>query len=368
MTSEGTNTDDVTVVVDVGSRWLRGGLAGEDAPRCELPCVVTASSDKSGTSQYIGEDALSNRSRTKLRYPVHRGGVEDWSVVEALLGEVYSSLHVQSDSRHTLLLTRPVHSSQADAERLVQTAIENLGASGVYLARQPILTLYANGRTQGVVVASGEGVTQVVPVYEGFAIPHAIQRQDLAGTDVTTALQDALLNRRPGSVHVDLETAREMKEKLCYLNYDPDVDVDDRQLKRGYKLPNGDVITVGPERFQSPEVLFQPSLIDSESLGLPALVIKSVSACPIDIRRHLYDKVMMAGGTTLMPGICRRLLKELSNLAPTAHVKIVAPARRQHSAWCGGSILASLSTFPQLCVSKADYEEHGNGILREKFQ
>lgn len=289
--------------------------------------------------------------------------------MESLLQSVYAHLHVGQDTRHALLLTRHMFDPVADAAHFVQFAIESLNASDVSLVTQPVLTLYANGRTDGVVLDCGDGVTQVVPVFEGYAIDNATLRQDLAGNDVSLTLRTMLTNRRPEAAHVDLETSREIKEKLCFVssNFDQEVETSSNKFTRSYALPGGDVINVGEERFRSPEILFNPSLIGSEYLGLSKLVHKSVSACPIDLRGHLLERIIMAGGTTKTPGICRRLLKDLSSLSPRCHVRVTAGAGRQHSAWRGGSVLASLPSFISLCISKQEYMEHGAAIVRKKL-
>ncbi|XP_076447178.1 actin-like [Babylonia areolata] len=256
---------DVTVVIDVGSRYFRGGVAGQDGPTCE---ITTTTSEK-------GESPTDDSV-------VDRGCVRDWERVEGLLHTVYSCLHVQPASPHCLLLTRHVHGPATDAERFVQVGLEKLGASAVYLGVQPVLTLYANGGTDGVVLDCGEGVTQVVPIYQGYGVDHAVRRQDLAGKDVSSALQSLLSSRTPDTVHVDLETAREMKERLCYVSPTSDTEAEVAKTKgsRSYTLPNGDSISVSEERFRGPEVLFQPSLFGSECLGLPALLRKVGDGVP----------------------------------------------------------------------------------------
>ncbi|XP_070196692.1 actin, cytoplasmic-like [Littorina saxatilis] len=186
MTSQGSTSCDVTVVIDVGTGYVRGGIAGEDTPRCELSTLQSS--------------PVKERAGKEYPTPINRGCVKDWDTVESLLRTVYSSLDVDPDSQHALLLTRHVQDPVTDADKFVQLAVEKLGASAVYLGSQPVLTLYANGCTDGVVVDCGEGVTQVVPVYQGYTIDHAIRRQDLAGRDVSLRLQTLLATRRPNTV------------------------------------------------------------------------------------------------------------------------------------------------------------------------
>jgi actin beta/gamma 1 len=106
-------------------------------------------------------------------------------------------------------------------------------------------------------------------------------------------------------------------------------------------------------RFRAPEALFQPSLIGLESTGIHETTYNSIMKCDVDIRKDLYANIVMSGGTTMYPGIADRMQKEITALAPSSmKIKIVAPPERKYSVWIGGSILASLSTFQQMWVSK----------------
>ena len=91
--------------------------------------------------------------------------------------------------------------------------------------------------------------------------------------------------------------------------------------------------------------------------------------CDLDIRRDLYSNIVMSGGSTMFAGISERLAKELQGLAPAAmKVKVVAPPERKYSVWIGGSILSSLSTFQQMWISKAEYDESGPSIVHRKCE
>ena len=130
---------------------------------------------------------------------------------------------------------------------------------------------------------------------------------------------------------------------------------------------DGNVIVIGNERFRCPEVLFQPSLIGKEASGIHDCTFQTIMKCDIDIRKDLYANIVMSGGTTMFPGIAERMTKELTALAPsTMKIKVVAPPERKYSVWIGGSILASLSTFQQMWISKAEYDESGPSIVHRK--
>jgi actin-related protein len=103
------------------------------------------------------------------------------------------------------------------------------------------------------------------------------------------------------------------------------------------------------------------------SLGIHETTYNSIMKCDIDIRKDLYANTVLSGGTTMYPGIADRMQKEITSLAPsTMKIKIVAPPERKYSVWIGGSILASLSTFQQMWISKQEYDESGPSIVHRK--
>ena len=140
-----------------------------------------------------------------------------------------------------------------------------------------------------------------------------------------------------------------------------------RFARRSYELPDGNVIVLGAERFRCAEVLFQPSFIGREANGIHECTFQTIMKCDLDIRKDLYANIVLSGGTTMFPGIAERMTKELVALAPSSmKVKIVAPPERKYSVWIGGSILASLSTFQSMWISKEEFDESGPSIVHRK--
>jgi len=221
----------------------------------------------------------------------------------------------------------------------------------------------------------GDGVAHAVPIYEGFAMPHAIQRIDLAGRDITEYLQ--ILLRKAGYVFytsAEKEIVRTIKETACYIAFDPskeeeliDSDKSAKPLLHKYKLPDGNIIELGVERFRAPEILFHPELVGEEMIGIQDCLVNAIQRTDLDLRKTLYANMVLAGGSTLFPGFGDRLLSEVKQLAPKEiKLRISAPPERKYSTWMGGSILASLTTFKKMWISAAEYEEDGAPVVNRK--
>lgn len=224
-----------------------------------------------------------------------------------------------------------------------------------------MLSLYASGRTTGIVLDSGDGVSHAVPVYEGFAIPSSIRRIDVAGRDVTEYMQ--LLLRKGGYVFhtsAEKEVVRMIKEKTGYVALDPKKE-EKEWLTAGnrapdgkaveYILPDGNKMKVGTERFRAPEILFDPEIIGLEYPGIHQIVVDAINRTDVDLRKSLFANIVLSGGSTLTKGFGDRLLHEVQRLAvKDMRIKIFAPPERKYSTWIGGSILAGLSTFRKVSL------------------
>jgi centractin len=368
------------IVIDNGSGVIKAGFAGVDKPKVVFrSCVGRIKHERimpggalEGSDVFIGSKVDEHRGVLKIGYPMENGIVQNWGDMERLWTYTYSKENLNvSSSEHPVLLTEPPLNPFSNREKAAELFFEGLNVPAFYCSIQAILSLFASGRTTGVVLDVGDGVSHVVPVYEGLILPHAIMRMDVAGRAVTTHLQ-RLLRRNGYTFHTssELEVVREIKESCCVVAANPNKLDDYAQPKHSYKLPDGSLIELSSDILcRAPEILFRPDLIGLEYRGVHDAVVTSIMRTDLDLRRRLFSQIVLSGGSTLFHGFGDRLLQEVRkhHFAPKeAKIRIAAPPERLFTTWIGGSILASLSTFKTLWVSKSDYNEHGSRILSEK--
>ena len=361
--------DNIALVLDNGSGMCKAGFAGEDIPRAIFPTITGHPSHSDVTTglakdSYIGFEATNKRSALSLTHPIQQGVVTDWEEMENIWQYTYSQLRVSAEERPVLLTETPLNPT-ANRDKMMQIMFETFNCPSMHIAIQAVLSLYASGRTTGIVFDSGDGVSHTVPIYEGSTQPHAIHRVDIAGSDITDYLSE-LLAKRGHSLTRDAVT--EIKEKLCYvpLDYAQEVKTAGSHEER-YELPDGDVISVGTERFCCPEVLFSPSMLGLDSPGIHELIHSSVKQCDKDKRKSLFANVILSSGNTMFRGIANRMRKEMSAITQSGvRLRIMAPPERKYSVWIGGSILASMSSFQQTWLSKQEYEEGGYMMIRKR--
>eukprot|EP01084_Bolivina_argentea_P226432 382505_1 len=288
---------------------------------------------------------------------------------------------------------------------MTQIMFETFNVPSFYVSIQAILSLYADGRTTGIVMDSGDGVTHTVPIYEGYTLPHAVLRLDLAGRDITEYLLK-LLNKKGYKLNKSFqrEHVEKIKKKLGYVALDYDKELKSFNGEEEYELPDGNVITIGIERFQFSELLFKPKLIDKYKYycGIHEMLYQSVMKCDVDIRKDLFNNIVLCGGNMMFKGIDERLFEEmkrfemicsddlvngylrkyylnnknnkplysdiicLMNKYVSFGCNIIETENRNYSSWIGGSILSSLSTFEEMWITKDEYDEAGPSIVHRK--
>ena len=374
-----------TIVIDNGSDTIKAGFSGDDSPRSIFPTLTGRErywSEKTdlnlkGKGFYVGEEAQNKRGVLNIKRPVENGIVTHWDDMEKIWEHTFKELEADPKD-HPVIHTEPTPCPKVNREKKIQIMFETFEVPAFYVSVGEKLALYATGRTTGVVVGSGYDVSRVMPIYEGYDLPHAIKRFDFAGRDLTHHLLK-LLSERPRSFFKGAENVdvNDIKEKLCYVSQDFEKEMKQSELHNSsnsgressasYELPGGEQIIIENERFQCPEALFKPSMIGLDSPGLHETAYNSILATDCDVQADFFANIVLCGGNTMFPGMEERMKSEMQRLARPGHeIKIIAPPERQFLAWIGGTLLAGLETCNDLLIRKDEYDEVGPSIVHRK--
>ena len=283
---------------------------------------------------------------------------------------IFKKMDVPSEECPVLLTENPFN-SLGNREKTTEIMFEHFSTPSLFMANEAVLSLHAAGQTTGVVLSCGDSLSHIVAIQEGKPLPHASLRLGYAGSQLTKFLM-SMLNRIGHKFSIaQRKDVREIKEKLCYVALDfQQAAASESNQGETYELPDGSLITIDDEQFRCPEAHLQPHLLGSDYsdiAGVHQEIYNSVMKCDEELRKDLFAHTVLSGGSTMFRGIVDRLRNEISALAPDGtKVKIVAPRERQHSAWIGGSVLASLSTYRQRWISKQEYDESGSSIIHRK--
>lgn len=379
------------IISDNGTGFVKTGFAGDNFPSLIFPSMIgkplmRAEEDFSNVELkdvMIGDECAKYRAVLDVSYPVDEGKIKDWEGMQHLWAHTFDELKVDP-KEHKIMLTEPPMNPKANKMKMVENMLEKYEFDGVKVSIQAMLVLYAQGLLSGVVVDSGDGVSHVVPVWEGVVPPNLIKRLDVAGRHITKYLIK-LLQLRGYNFNrtADFETVREIKEKLCYVGYDLKVEnslaLDTTTLLQTYELPDGRTIKLDRERFEAPEVLFSPHLLDLEQKGIHEMLFGMIQEADIDLRQDFYQHIVLSGGSTMYAGLPSRLEKEMKQLyldnvlqgdekrLAKFKLRIEDPPRRKHMVFLGGSVLADImKDRPEFWISKEEWKEEGDRILDKK--
>lgn len=330
----------------------------------------------------VGEEVEKYRGLLELSYPMDNGVITDWQDMRALWDFTFKQALSVDPHEHAILLTEPPLNPKRNRERMVEEMFEHFEFKQVQVAVQAVLTLYAQGLQTGVVVDSGDGVTHIIPVFDGYTMNNLTKRLDIAGRDVTRQLI-RLLAMQGYQFHEqkDFELVRSIKERCCMVSCNLKQDIRLAQettcMVETFTLPDGKEIKVRQERFEAPEILFNPSLIGKETAGLSEQVFNAINGAEVDLRTDLYRNIVLSGGTTMFPGLPTRLEQDLRALyldrilkgdsnRMKMKIRIEDPPKRKHMVFQGGAVMADLMNGNDaFWISRAQWAEEGPACLNK---
>lgn len=412
----------LAVVIDNGTGYTKMGFAGNPEPSHIIPTAIACGREKSARKKdgmsdldfYIGYEAQKRAANYSLNYPIGHGIVENWDNMEKLWQRCLFKYLKCEPENHYVMLTEPPMNPPENRELAAEIMFETFNVPGLYMAVQAVLSLTAAWTTlqyskkelspldlkkklTGCVIDSGDGVTHVVPVAEGYVIGTSIRHIPVAGRDVSEFVQQNLKDRHEPIPPEDLKlVAQKIKEQFCYTckdvvkefqKYDKDPSMFRKFSGIHSKSKKPWECTVGYERFLGPEVFFSPEIFRPEFPSpLSQVVDEVIVSSPIDCRRPLYNNIVLSGGSTMFKDFGKRLQRDIKRLVDgrlkrnmqkmgitreedkPRSIKVDVASHtakmQRYAVWLGGSIMASHPEFYKVCHTKADYDEQGPRIAR----
>lgn len=394
------------MVIDNGTGYTKMGYAGNSEPSYIVPTIIAVGGQSTKDSEvadldfYIGDQASDMRRNYSIHYPIRHGIIDNWDHMEKFWHRCIFQYLRGDPEQHYVLLTEPPLNTPENREYTAEIMFETFNVPGLYIGVQAVLALIASWTAKhversltGTVIDSGDGVTHVIPVVDGYVIGSCIKHIPLAGSDITKFVQQQLRDRGEVLPAEDsMLIARKIKEMYCYVcpdlvkeynKYDTEpekfqkLDWTDSKTKKKYE------IDVGYERFLGPEIFFNPEIFSSDfTEPLPSIVDSTIQACPIDTRLKLYRNIVLSGGSTMFQSFNRRLQRDIKRVTEArmqeyrhhvkgelelknkTEVKVISHSMQRFAVWFGGSMLSSMPQFYEMSHSKADYEEIGPRIAR----
>uniref|UniRef100_A0A8C8TEJ3 Actin, epsilon 1 n=1 Tax=Peromyscus maniculatus bairdii TaxID=230844 RepID=A0A8C8TEJ3_PERMB len=364
--------DQTPIICDYGSGFSKVGFAGNEAPLSVFPTIIGKLKHNNllvGTEEedcFIGAEAQNNLVQLNLNHPITRGAIANWDNVEKIWHHsFYQALHI-SPEQHPVMITEPPLNSKDVKSRMTQAQ----GQGIICISQRPPRpgNCSSTHHGTGTTIESGEGMTYIVPIMNGYPLQLSTLKLDVAGQDLTSYLLKLLSDS--GNLLVgaaDREYIRDLKEKHCYVALDYDMEISKTaapSCQKKFQLPDGKEVSMGQEAFMCSEALFNTSLIGKSNLGIHIQAQESITSCDRSYWKTLFSHIMVSGGTGAFSGLRLRLQREITNLAsPDLCVKVAISPYAKYGAWVGASILCSLPMFKDMWVTSQEYREIGPSVM-----
>jgi len=384
------------VVCDNGTGFVKCGFGGDNFPRYHFPSLVgrpilraNLSRKKKVTREIkdimVGDECSDVLEYLKITRPLENGQIRNWEDIMHIWDYTFHEKLKIDCTERKILLTEPPMNPDRNRVKMLETMFEHYQFPYAHVAIQAVLVLYAQGLDTGVVVDTGDGVTHVIPVFEGYSMPNLVKRLDIAGRDITRFLMKLLQLRGYSLTEgADFETVRKIKEEFCYVAYDTKKEeqlaAETTVLVEKFKLPDDRTLTIGRERYQAAEVLFNPGLLDMDVPGIHEMVFRAIDEASIDLKADFYRHIVLSGGTSMLAGFPSRLEKNVTDLyventlngdrarlkTSKVKIKIEDPPRRKNIVFMGGSVLANLmkDVVGEFWIGKDQWDEMGPSIVK----
>uniref|UniRef100_A0A4W3GQ93 Actin-related protein 6 n=1 Tax=Callorhinchus milii TaxID=7868 RepID=A0A4W3GQ93_CALMI len=370
-----------TLVLDSGAATAKIGYSEEQVsviPNCQFRSKTARL--KTFTANQI--DEIKDPSGLYYILPFQKGYLVNWDVQRQVWDQLFGREMYKVDfSETTILITEPYFNFNSIQESMNEILFEEYQFQEVYRTNAGTLSAHKYFQENKselccLVVDSGYSFTHIVPYCKGKKMNEGICRINVGGKLLANHLKEIISYRYVASTNY---TAREMASEANTVMRDyilPDFST----IKKGFCKPREEMVFSGKyktseqilrltnERFAVPEILFHPSDIGIQEMGIPEAIVHSVQNLPEEMHPHFYNNIILTGGNTLLPGFRDRVYADVRSLTPCeCDVSVLLPENPVTHSWEGGKLLSESSDFMDMVVTRDDYEENGHSICEEKF-
>ena len=365
-----------SIIVDLGSSTIKIGYNNEDVPKFELPSyigetheqIVNGEIIKDENKTYISSSCDQFLDNLKLYYPIKNGSFTNKDDIQLIFNFIYKQLDASPEeiSSQQILITQPLFSSIQNKKNISEFLFETLKVPSLFFGTQPVLSLLGTGRSSGTILESGDNITQCCIVKEGCSLPNTFIRNNYGGEDLTEYFQ-TLLQRR-GYFYNSSSSyllVKKIKEKFARTkNYKG---VEGQEESDIFNLPDGTAIRIGDEKKNCTDLLFDLSLIGKNYSGMDKMIYDSINSMDIELRIKLFGEILLSGGNTSIKGFPESLHKEIKKrINKHIKVRLYTPKKPQYCSWVGGKAITLLEDFKNMWITKAEWEEKGDIVFKEK--
>ncbi len=371
----------MTAIVDLGSGSTKGGLSGEEKPTCIFNSLLGKPQLEQmlpiETKDMIIGPKYESLGLYSYRRLVTRGILESEKDTKYIFDNLFHILKLVNNQEIPMFIAEPQFTPLKQKNMIADLILNKYDCPKLFFGTQGVLSLYSSGKTEGVCIETGEDLTQIVPVYNGYKIKNSVEKINLGGRDISKFLG---VNLRKFGINLNCPkeygVLKNIKEKVCQISEDR---LTDEQIKKGgkikvdeidYDLPDGKTLNIGRERLIASELMFNPSIYLTENLpGLDELINSSLSRIDIDLRNYLYESIFLSGGNSHLEGLSQRLSLEMEkHLSVNVKFSITANnTNRAYQVWQGASVMSNLgNSFSNYWITKKKYDEEGERIFLKK--
>ena len=388
------------LVIDLGNAYTKIGFSGEDLPKEIIPSLYARNKmfdKKNEIGAFDQKMDIFGYEATEPQYKddydlfhLTCGDHKEKTSKEYLefLKEALENKMGLSISEYDVIVNISPIKNEENIRAYGRLFIEDLGFKALAMINSSSLSLYATGRTSGLVVQCGETRTYTVPIYEGFPLYHALNKTKIGGRDLTEIFRRGILEEKIDIKEGDIHTLRQVKEKTCCVpveqNYEFYLDENNEDIinkeTQLFKLPDETIVSIPRKtRITASELLFTPSILEEKKneQGLINLITGSIIKTEMidkKFKENLIENIVLSGGTTMMEGFADRVYQDLYNYKDNNGFEleyepvIIAENNRAIGKWIGMSMIASMSAFDKLFIKKSEYQELGDERFSEVAQ